>query len=132
MGQSIQQRSSHLFIHKDRRPLGKAEVGGNDDAGALIELADQVEQQSTTHLADGQVAQLIQNHQIGMDQSVGKSALLSGLLLLLKGINQFDGGEEPDALPVVLDGLHGNGGRQMGFPVPGPPTSTTFWASSRN
>ena len=44
VGQPLQQRRGHLFINEHRRPLGEAEVGGNDDAGALLELADQVEQ----------------------------------------------------------------------------------------
>ena len=68
-----------------------------------------------------------------MVQSVSDPALLSCLLFLLQGIDQFDRGEEPYSLPMVLDGLHGYRGLPDGFlPVPGPPTSTTFWASSRN
>ena len=64
MGQPIQQRCCHLLVYKHRRPLREAEVGGNDDAGALVQLADQMEQESSTHLADRQVAQFIQDHQV--------------------------------------------------------------------
>ena len=115
MGQSVQQGCGHFFINKHRRPFDKAEIGGNDDAGPLIEFADQVEQQCTTSLAEGQVAQLIQYHQIGVDQPVGYPPLLPSLLLLFQGIDQFDSGEEPYPLPVVLAGLHRYRGRQMGF-----------------
>jgi hypothetical protein len=50
-----------------------------------------------------------------MGQSVSDPALLSCLLFLLQGIDQFDRGEEPYSLPMVLDGLHGYRGCQMGF-----------------
>ena len=43
MGQSVQQGCGHFFINKHRRPFDKAEIGGNDDAGPLIEFADQVD-----------------------------------------------------------------------------------------
>ena len=91
MGQSVQQGCGHFFINKHRRPFDKAEIGGNDAAGPLIEFADQVE------------------------QPVGYPPLLPSLPLLFQGIDQFDSGEEPYPLPVVLDGLHRYRGRQMGF-----------------
>ena len=53
MGQPVQQGGSHFFITEHRGPFGKAEVGGDDDAGTLIQLADQVEQQGATGLAEG-------------------------------------------------------------------------------
>jgi len=115
MGQSIQQSSGHLFIYKYCRPFGKAEVGGNDDASPLIELADQVAQQCATCLAEGQVTQLIEYHQIGVDQPVGYPPLLPSLFLMLQGINQLDGGEEPNSLSVLLDGLYCYRSRQMSF-----------------
>lgn len=115
VSQSIQQSRGHLFIYKHCRPFGKAEVGGNDDAGPLIELADQMEQQCATSLAEGQVTQLIQYHQIGVDQPVGYPPLLPGLFLLFQCVNQFNGGEEPYSLSVLLDGLHRYRCRQMSF-----------------
>ena len=45
MGDAIQKRGGHLGITEHGRPLPEGEVGGYDDAGLLIELADQVEQQ---------------------------------------------------------------------------------------
>ena len=92
MGQPVQERRRHLLVYKHRRPLSEAEVSSNDDAGALVEFADQVEQQSATDLTDRQVAQFIQDHKIGVDQPVGQPALLPGLLLLLQCIDQFDSG----------------------------------------
>ena len=45
MGQAIEQRGCHLCIAEHFGPFAKAEVCGDDDAGALIEFAEQVEQQ---------------------------------------------------------------------------------------
>lgn len=43
MGQAIEQSCRHLGVAEDRGPFAEAEVGGDDDTGALIELAQQVE-----------------------------------------------------------------------------------------
>jgi hypothetical protein len=45
MGQPIEQRGCHLGVAKDGSPFAEAEVGGDDDAGALVEGAQQMEQQ---------------------------------------------------------------------------------------
>ena len=39
MGEAIEQRRRHLGITEDGRPFAEAEVGGDDDAGALVERA---------------------------------------------------------------------------------------------
>lgn len=45
MGQTIEQSGRHLGITKDGRPFAEAEIGGDDDTGALVKLAQQVEEQ---------------------------------------------------------------------------------------
>lgn len=45
MGKPIEERGGHLCIAEQGGPLAKAEVGGDDDAGALVEFAQQMEQQ---------------------------------------------------------------------------------------
>ena len=45
MGQPIEERGCHLGVAEDGRPFAEAEVGGDDDAGALVERAQQMEQQ---------------------------------------------------------------------------------------
>ena len=47
MCETIEQCGGHFGIAKDRRPFAEAEIGRDDDAGALIEFAEQVEQQCT-------------------------------------------------------------------------------------
>ncbi len=45
MGEPIEERRGHLGIAEDRRPFAEGKVRGDDDRGALVEAADQVEQQ---------------------------------------------------------------------------------------
>ena len=45
MGQAIEQRGGHLGIAEHAGPFAEAEIGGDDDAGLFVELAEQVEQQ---------------------------------------------------------------------------------------
>ena len=45
VGQAVEERGGHLCITEDCGPFAEAEVGGDDDAGALVELAQQVEEQ---------------------------------------------------------------------------------------
>jgi hypothetical protein len=43
VGQTIEQRGRHLGITEDARPFTEGEVGSDDDRGALVEPADEVE-----------------------------------------------------------------------------------------
>ena len=45
MGQTIEQSGRHLGVAENGCPLAEAEVGGDHDAGPLVELAQQVEEQ---------------------------------------------------------------------------------------
>src|SRR5208337_3501095 len=45
VGQAVEQRGRHFWIAKDARPIAEGEVGGDDDRGALVEPADEMEQQ---------------------------------------------------------------------------------------
>ncbi len=48
MGDPIEKHHHHFGITKDRDPFTEFQVGGNDDADFLIELADQVEEECST------------------------------------------------------------------------------------
>ena len=45
MGEAIEQRGGHLGIAEDGSPFAEAQIGRDDDAGALVELAQQVEEE---------------------------------------------------------------------------------------
>ena len=44
MREPVEQCCRHLFVAKHTRPFGEAQVGCDNDAGALVEFTDQVEQ----------------------------------------------------------------------------------------
>ena len=45
VGQSIEQGCGHLCIAEHSGPFAEAEVSSDDDAGLLVKLAEQMEQQ---------------------------------------------------------------------------------------
>ena len=47
VGEAVEERGGHLGIAEDGSPFREAQVGGDDDAGALVELAQEMEEQST-------------------------------------------------------------------------------------
>src|SRR5271154_4686064 len=57
VGETIEQRSRHLGVAEHGSPLAEAEIGRDDDAGALIELAQQMKEQSSSGSAERQVAE---------------------------------------------------------------------------
>ncbi len=61
---AIQQRGCHLCIAEDSDPFSELQVGGDDDAGFLVELADQVEQQCAAGLGERDVPQLVDDDAI--------------------------------------------------------------------
>jgi len=44
----VEERCCHLGIAKDGDPFAKLQVGGNDDTGIFIELADEMKEQCST------------------------------------------------------------------------------------
>ncbi len=60
----IEQRSGHLGIAEHLGPFAEAEIGGDDDAGALVEFAEQMEQQCTARWAERQISQLIEDDEV--------------------------------------------------------------------
>jgi len=60
MGDAVEQCRCHFCVAEDGGPFAKGEVRRDDDRGALIEAADQVEQQLTTGLCKRQIAELVE------------------------------------------------------------------------
>ena len=57
MGEAVEQRGGHLGVAEDRRPFAEGKVGGDDDRGLFVELADQVEQELPAGLGKGEIAE---------------------------------------------------------------------------
>lgn len=105
MGEPVEQRCCHLGVPKNRSPFREAQVGGDDDASALIELTQEMEEQSATRRAERQVSQFVKDDQIGMDEPVGDLSRLALGFFLFQRIDEFNGGEEADTLAVMFDRL---------------------------
>ena len=91
-----------------------------------------MEEQRSAGGAERQVTQLVEDDEIGVGKPGGDLSWFALKLLLFESVDEFDGGEEPDALAMVLDRLDADRGGEMRLARAGPPTRTTLWASSRN
>src|SRR4030081_2978584 len=130
VGQAVEQRGRHLGIAKHTGPLSECEIGGDDDRRALVEPADEVEQELAAGLSERKVAKFVKDDEVHPGQMLGDTALASVTGLRLKPIDEVDyvvkatAGTRPDAA---------SGAMAMAIcvlPVPVPPTSTTLrcWA----
>src|SRR5271163_663532 len=119
VGKTIEQRGRHLRVAEHGGPLAEAEIGRDDDAGALVELAQQMEEQGPAGGAERQVAEFVEDDEIGVGEPGGDLSWLALKLLLFESVDEFDGGEEPDALAVMLDGLDAERRGEMGLPRAG-------------
>jgi hypothetical protein len=87
---------------------------GVDVAKATLEVpAQQVEQQRSAGLAEGQVAELVEDHEVQSQQAVGDATGLALRLLLLQRVDQIHRGVEPHALAVTREPGHADGRGQM-------------------
>ena len=90
MGEAVEEGRRHLGIAEDGGPLAEAQVRGDDDAGALVELAEQVKEERAARCAERQVAQLVQDDQVQLREAFSDLAGLTLGLFLFEGIDQFD------------------------------------------
>src|SRR3984957_12210031 len=119
VGKTIEQRGRHLRVAEHGCPLAKAEIGRDDDAGALVELAQQMEEQRSAGGAERQVTQLVEDDEIGVGEPGGDLSWFALKLLLFESVDEFNGGEEADALAMVLDRLDADRGGEMRLPRAG-------------
>jgi hypothetical protein len=91
VGQPVEQRRGHLGIAEDARPFTEGEVGGDDHRAALVEPADEVEEQLTACLGEGQITKLIEDHEVETAATVGEAALVSVVGFAVELIDQAAG-----------------------------------------
>jgi hypothetical protein len=72
-----------------------------------------MEEQGSAGGAERQVAKLVEDDEIGVGEPGGDLSWFALKLLLFKSVDEFDGGEEADALAMVLDGLDADRGGEM-------------------
>ena len=64
-----------------------------------------MEEQGPAGGAERQVAEFVQDDEVGVGKARRDLSRLSLKLFLLEGVDEIDGGEEADALAMMLDGL---------------------------
>jgi hypothetical protein len=78
-----------------------------------------MEEQGPARGAERQVSELVEDDEIGVGKSRRDLAGFALKLLLFESVDEFDGGEEPDALAVMLDGLDADRRGEMRLPRAG-------------
>jgi len=81
VGEAVEQGRGHLGVAEHRWPFAEGEVGGDDDRGALVEPAHEVEQQLAAGLGEGQMAEFVEDDEVAPGELVGGAALASGAVL---------------------------------------------------
>ena len=66
MSEAVEQRGRHLWVAEHGCPFAEAEISRDDDAGALVELAQQMEQQRSAGGAERQVAEFVEDDEVGV------------------------------------------------------------------
>ena len=95
VGEPVEERCGHLGVAEDRGPFAEGEVGGDDDRGALVETADEVEEELPAGLREGQIAELVEDDEVEPVEVVREAARLAAAGLGLEPVDQVDDIEEP-------------------------------------
>jgi hypothetical protein len=108
VGQAIEQCGRHLCIAEDTRPFTEGQVRGDDDRGALVEPADEVEQKLTPGLGEGQVTEFVEDNEVHAGELIGESALPAVAGLSLEPVDEIHDIVKP-AAGAGTDAASGNG-----------------------
>jgi len=100
MGDPVEQRRRHFGITKDRHPFTELQIGGNDDTGLLIELADQVEEKRSSGFGERNVTQFINDDTICLTKLTDDFAGIAFSLFLNQGVDKINRIVEPDFLTL--------------------------------
>src|ERR1700677_5217534 len=94
VGKTIEQRGRHLRVAEHGGPLAEAEIGRDDDAGALVELAEQMEEQGSAGGAEWQVAEFVEDDEVGVGKPPRDLAGFALKLLFFEAVDRCGGGEK--------------------------------------
>jgi hypothetical protein len=114
VSQTVEQRGGHRRIAEHAGPFAEGQIGGDEDGGALIKPADEVEEKLTAGLGKGQISELVQDNEVHPGQVLGKPALSPVAGLGLEAVDEIDHVVEaaPSAGP---DAASRDGNGQVGF-----------------
>src|SRR6516225_7728888 len=119
MRETVEQRRCHLRIAEHARPLAKGQISGHDHRGPLVEAANQMEQKLSASLGERQIAEFIEDDEVGAREIIGEARLATRPSFGLEPIDQIDGVEEP-ATRSGADATARDRHRQMRLAGAGP------------
>ena len=90
MREAVQHGRGHLGVTEDGRPFAECQVGGDNDRRSFVELADEMEEQLTAGLAEGQISKLVDDDEIVAQQLLRQSPAFADRLFLFQLIDQID------------------------------------------
>ena len=132
MGEANKQGGDHLGVADDLSPFAEAKLRGDHDAGALLELAQQLEEERPARIAEVQASQLIQNIEVELGNVFRDMVYFTLSLFPFDGVNQFDCRVEPNLSLVMFDRLDAVGGGRMGCASADPTDQPTLFAPFMN
>ena len=104
MRQAVEERGGHLCVAEDGRPLSERQVGRDDDRGAFVKLADEVEQELAAGLGEREIAELVEDQEVEAGDQVRGPALAFGAGFGVELVDEVDDIEEPAAAAVANAG----------------------------
>jgi hypothetical protein len=94
MSETVEERGRHLGVSEDARPFAEGQIGRDDDRGALIELAHEMEEQLPASLSEGQIAKFVENGEVLAGEIIGDPSLTPCACFGFQAINEIDCIEE--------------------------------------
>ena len=114
MRNPVEKRGCHLGVPEDRDPFAELQVGGDDNAGLFIELADEMEERCPAGFWEWNVSQLINDDAVRLGKLPDYFTSISFCLFLDQSVDEIDCILEPCPFPLIDEGCgHSNG--NMGF-----------------
>src|SRR5512138_699949 len=115
MREPVEQRGGELLVAaEDFDPLAEGQVGGDDDAAALVAVGEHVEEQLAAHAVEGHEAELVDDEQLDAVQSALQPTKLSRITSFYQRAHQVGGAcEEYSA--ACASSFDAEGNREMRF-----------------
>jgi hypothetical protein len=89
VGEPIEERGRHFRVAEHARPFAEGQVGRHDHGRALVEPADQMEQQLAAGLGEWQIAEFVEDDEVESGQIVGKASLPASTSLGLEPVDEM-------------------------------------------
>ena len=84
VGQPVEQGGGHAFALEDLAPIAEGQVAGDQQAGPLVTVGKELEEQLRTRTTERQVAELVADEQVGLVELSEEAVELVLLLVLLR------------------------------------------------